>query len=326
MRILESLYRVELSRDAWLAGVLDAAAPILAGDAGIGMLLYDIASDTELRVDAIDGRGLPPGWLQAGLDMYRDPQLATWMIGGYRSMLCEAMNEVVRDPRVQDHYPGGGEVRGQVIMNGGDGSGKGCALHLFSNRACAMTAPERDVLSRIATHLATAYRLQRRLSASGNPGGDGVEAVLTPGGRVEHAEGEAKEPQVRSALTLAVQQRELSRRAAASRPDRVLRARRGLIAARWTLVDDYQRGGRRYVLARENEPDPGGPPPLSRREQQVTALAALGRSNKLIAYELGLAHSTVRVLVSRACVKLGVSSRSDLVVRLAGRLELAERR
>src|SRR6267142_2452075 len=131
MRILDSLYQVELSRDACLAGVLDAAAPILAGDAGIGMLLYDIASDTELRVDAIDGRGLPPGWLQAGLDMYREPQLATWMIGGYRSMLCEAMNEAIGDPRVQDHNRGGGRVRGQVVINGGDGSGKGCALHLF---------------------------------------------------------------------------------------------------------------------------------------------------------------------------------------------------
>jgi hypothetical protein len=223
------------------------------------MLLYDIASDTELRVDAIDGRGLPPGWLQAGLDMYRDPQLATWMIGGYRSMLCEAMNEVIRDPRVQDHYPGGGKVRGQVIMNGGDGSGKGCALHLFSNRACVMTDPERDVLSRIATHLATAYRLQRRLSASGNPGGEGVEAVLTPGGRIEHAEGEAKEPQVRSALALAVQQRELSRRAAASRPDRVLRPRRGLIAARWTLIDDYQHGAGATCSPARTSPNPAVP-------------------------------------------------------------------
>jgi DNA-binding NarL/FixJ family response regulator len=37
------------------------------------------------------------------------------------------------------------------------------------------------------------------------------------------------------------------------------------------------------------------------REQQVVALATLGRTNKFIAYELGLAHSTVRVLMARAC-------------------------
>ena len=56
---------------------------------------------------------------------------------------------------------------------------------------------------------------------------------------------------------------------------------------------------------------------LSMRERQVASLAALGRSNKLIAYELGLAHSTIRVLVARACVKLDVSSRRALVARLA---------
>lgn len=54
-----------------------------------------------------------------------------------------------------------------------------------------------------------------------------------------------------------------------------------VIAARWTLGYDYRLGGRRSVLARENEPNPGGPPRLSRREQQVAALAALGRSNKV---------------------------------------------
>ena len=46
-------------------------------------------------------------------------------------------------------------------------------------------------------------------------------------------------------------------------------------------------------------------------------MAALGRSNKLIAYELGLAHSTIRVIVARACANLEVPSRRALVARLA---------
>jgi DNA-binding CsgD family transcriptional regulator len=46
------------------------------------------------------------------------------------------------------------------------------------------------------------------------------------------------------------------------------------------------------------------------------ALALLGRSNKLIAYELGLAHATVRVLTARAASKLGVTSRAALLARL----------
>jgi len=52
---------------------------------------------------------------------------------------------------------------------------------------------------------------------------------------------------------------------------------------------------------------------LSGRERQVLELAALRRSNKLIAYELGLAHATVRVLLSRAASKLGATSRAALV-------------
>ncbi len=54
---------------------------------------------------------------------------------------------------------------------------------------------------------------------------------------------------------------------------------------------------------------------LTRREQEVLAAAARGHHNKLIAYDLGLAHSTVRVLLHRAATKLGAGSRSEAVAR-----------
>jgi DNA-binding CsgD family transcriptional regulator len=41
----------------------------------------------------------------------------------------------------------------------------------------------------------------------------------------------------------------------------------------------------------------------------VLAYAAMGHSNKEIAYELGITHSTVKVLLFRARLKLRVSSR-----------------
>jgi DNA-binding NarL/FixJ family response regulator len=47
-----------------------------------------------------------------------------------------------------------------------------------------------------------------------------------------------------------------------------------------------------------------------------SSLAALGRSNKLIAYELGLAQPTVRILMARAARKLGVRSRAELITRI----------
>jgi hypothetical protein len=67
---------------------------------------------------------------------------------------------------------------------------------------------------------------------------------------------------------------------------------RGLVDARWTLVDEFRENGRRYVVARENRSEAPDFERLTERELQVVAFASLGHSNKLIAYELGIATST----------------------------------
>lgn len=52
---------------------------------------------------------------------------------------------------------------------------------------------------------------------------------------------------------------------------------------------------------------------LSNREADVVHLAVQGRHNKWIAHELGLSHSTVRVLLARAAKKFGAKSRDELL-------------
>jgi DNA-binding CsgD family transcriptional regulator len=84
------------------------------------------------------------------------------------------------------------------------------------------------------------------------------------------------------------------------------------INGRWTLIDAFNRGGERYIVARENQTFTPGLGALTEREQQVIASAAVGRSNKEIAYELGISYATVRVLIARACRRLGVRSRREL--------------
>jgi len=55
--------------------------------------------------------------------------------------------------------------------------------------------------------------------------------------------------------------------------------------------------------------------PLSRREREAVSRAALGETNKVIAFELGVSASTVGVLLHRAARKLGVRTRAELLER-----------
>ncbi len=106
-------------------------------------------------------------------------------------------------------------------------------------------------------------------------------------------------------------------RARHEQPAPALDAWKALVAGRWSLREQLDTDGKTFIHALANAPSLAGPSALSAREQQVASLAALGRSNKLIAYELGLAHATVRVLMARAAKKLGARSRAELIERLA---------
>jgi DNA-binding NarL/FixJ family response regulator len=82
---------------------------------------------------------------------------------------------------------------------------------------------------------------------------------------------------------------------------------RGLVAGRWSLVEHFERDGRRYFLAHKNDPELAPDRRLSPREAQVLAYAELGYSNKLIAYSLGLSSSTVATVLGKARRKVGMA-------------------
>ena len=54
---------------------------------------------------------------------------------------------------------------------------------------------------------------------------------------------------------------------------------------------------------------------LSPREREIVALTSGGLTPKEVAFELGVAHATVRVLIARAMRKLGRAPRSRRVSR-----------
>jgi DNA-binding CsgD family transcriptional regulator len=93
-------------------------------------------------------------------------------------------------------------------------------------------------------------------------------------------------------------------------------------APRFAVVDQFEADGARYVVLREIDADPrmphGGPlGALTPRERQIALFALAGHHNKLIAHELGIAVSTVRVLLSRAAERLGTRGRKELLDLLA---------
>jgi len=71
-----------------------------------------------------------------------------------------------------------------------------------------------------------------------------------------------------------------------------------LLRGRWRVVERFARDGRQYaVVVREERVTEGRA--LSVREAEVLGRAMAGQSYKVISYELGLAWSTVRVLMHR---------------------------
>jgi DNA-binding CsgD family transcriptional regulator len=152
----------------------------------------------------------------------------------------------------------------------------------------------------------------------GRPLEDGAEAILRPDGTIEHAEEPAKAPRKRATLRrFAIEIDRARSRLRRDDPDRALEVWTALTSGRWTLLDHFDKDGRRYLVARRNDPRIAEPFALSERERQVVAYAARGQSCKLIGYELGLSPSVVSRELASAMSKLGVRGRAELVALLA---------
>jgi DNA-binding CsgD family transcriptional regulator len=328
--IIEAAYRVELGADEWLGGVLQSAQPSLLGGAGAFAYEYDASDPNRMQVTRVAmGGGLPPALTPDALARVVETADADYVRATWRSVPCGLASGT---PGVE-HQPGWVQLQAIGIadilaVNGIDPAGKGVWLgHLLTKRP-RLDPRKREKWSRVAAHLATGLRLRRRLEAvqGGRPDlVSGADAVVSPSGKVEHAEGDAAEKEARAALRDAViavdrARGPLRRRA----PDEAIAAWKGLVDARWSLVDQFESDGRRYLVARRNEPGVVALDVLSARERQIVSYVSFGHSNKLIAYELGISASTVRVLVARAAAKLGVRSRGELASLAARELELGK--
>lgn len=86
-----------------------------------------------------------------------------------------------------------------------------------------------------------------------------------------------------------------------------------LVEGRSEVVDRFDGDGRRFLVVRTLGAQDRARPSLSARDRVIILAACRGRSNKAIAYEVGVGESTVSKLLRAAAGRLGAVSISDLV-------------
>lgn len=310
-------YRIDGSDEEWLARLLSQVVLELGARHGAWVATYDASGDRGLSLGALAGERMFPGWetaVRLGVGLVPASQRRRAMSAGACATLSQILGVgFLRRPPTSEllRAIGGCDALG---LNARDPSGRG-VIFAVSLDAVGSVAPT-DVArwERIAAHVAAGWRLRRTLK--GGLGGPlvGAEAVLERDGRLCHAErwAEPARPALRDAAKALSQAAE-----PCGDVDRLFDGWQGLVAGRWTLIDHFDTDGRRYYIARKNDPAAPGHAALTGRQRQIVGFAALGHPNKLIAYELGLSEAAVSTHLRRAAERLGVASRQALIAAFA---------
>jgi DNA-binding CsgD family transcriptional regulator len=320
--IVEAAYECESDTLTWLERLLEQAAPRLDRGFGVGISMYGpgIAADrmpvTSRYLDeklrsAIVGMSVAyPGY-------FHRVNSAPLTVGTVTKALQMTAAEATSwPPFVEYLHPFG--VRDITGIVARDPTG----------RAIVFNAPmpdfrrpaRRDVAmwSRLTTHISAAARIRCALEKLSSADlGMGADAVLSPSGSMVHGEKSAQSRDAKEALRLAAKAIDRARSKARGNEDEALDLWKGLVAGRWSLVERFDSDGRRFMVARRNDPQVTDPRALDLRERQVLAYVAMGHPAKLIAYSLGVSPSSVSTTRRSAMRKLGLQTTAD-VVRLFG--------
>jgi DNA-binding CsgD family transcriptional regulator len=325
VRMIEACCAPIADDEEWLRALLETVAPLEFGMGAAAVKFTLVDGQERLQSSAVQ-RMAPEALARIARfwEEEADPALIRAMFAptptvkiASRTLRRVPPGAIGELPRA---YQEAGGARDALGVNGIDADGQGIQLTAPSASEIRIPAGTMHQLTRVSAHLISACRLRAHVSSAPTPGDADVEAVLDPGGRLHHAVAEAKWAQVRSSLATAVSRVERARgRLRRADPDEALRLWAGLVDGRWSLVDHCDSDGRRFVLARRNEPGVRDPKALAPRERDVVAYALQGHSNKYIGYLLGISASTVASHLESAMVKLGLRSRRELLNALTPR-------
>jgi DNA-binding CsgD family transcriptional regulator len=318
--IVEAAYDLEGDSRAWLQRLLDRAAPRL--DRGFGVVATIYAPNLLPEALPFALRKMDDTVCQALLamsvahsDMYHRLNSGA-PSGSVVRLLGMSAQEAGRWPPFVEfmHAHGIRDLTGIVARNP-DGQAVG-----FTAPMPDLRGPTRKELSRwakITAHISAGARLRRAFGSSKMDISAGADAILSPSGVLVHGQPRAQGPDAREELRCATKAIDRARSKARAREDEALDLWQALVAGRWSLVDRFDADGRRFIVAKRNDPQVRDPRALTLRERQVLAYAAMGNSLKLIAYTLGLSVGCVSGSRARAMGKLGLSTQAQLVETFA---------
>lgn len=306
--VVDAAYRLDRADDEWMSGLLEAARAALGRGSGLVGVSYRADRRVELTSEIMSvgevSDEMRDDFRRVALSRPPHEVAASWAAPEALALASTTFEPISATPFDQWEGFEWMRQRGYVdslAVKAFDATRHGIMLCTALRERTSIAPKEELRWSRVMTHVLAGLRLRRALLE-----GDG-DAVLDPDGRVLHATGAARARTARDALRIAAACIDESRTKRAARdPDAVLAAWRGLVTGRWSLVDRFDSDGRRFLVARKNEPEVTSPRRLSPRGRQVLAYAALGHSNKQIAYTLGLAPSTVSGHLRGALRQLGV--------------------
>jgi DNA-binding CsgD family transcriptional regulator len=312
--VVEAGYRLEPAEPDWLTGVLEAARPLL--DGGLGVMAWSFERHGEVCTPPVC-IGCTPHFGVAVEQTHRVIERRLRRAYGH-PRLFSTLHERLGGRGLQD-FPevlelmSAGGVADFAGLSAPDVDGSGIVVGAPLPRREQGAPHTARMWERVAGHLTAALRLRRAVQRRPEKARD-PDAVLSTEGRIEHARGPAREAPARAALRAAALAAERARgRLRVEDAGRALGLWKGLVEAHWSLIESFDTGGRRYLVAIRNDPSVPHPGALTLRERQVVALAALGRANKNVAYELGLSLGVVGAHLSAAMRKLHVASRAELV-------------
>lgn len=317
--LAESAYRLD-GLDDWVAGIRDAGGAML--DQGLGVAVHSFrTTPTTLRTESVAVHGGPSDLAEIvrKTNESASPGAVARFLGWGTSVMT--LSQAIFDwlPAERQSFDESSrattpDVLGVLVLCGG---GRGVSISIPIPESRPATSLERRHLGRVGAHLAAGMRLREALA--GEPAeveakADGTEdeAVLEPSGALHEARGAARGSEPRARLREAVRRLEQARTRGRREDPESLQLWEGLVRGRWSLVDRFDSDGRRFIVARRNEPQLGDPRGLSPREHQVAEHVGAGRSNKEIAYEFGISESAVANAAARARRKLGMGSRLEL--------------